>query len=32
MLNGSSGVCVLAKSTQTSVLPVDVGIDFPRRR
>lgn len=27
MLNGSSGVCVLAKSNHTSVLPVDVGID-----
>lgn len=27
MLNGSSGVCVLAKSNQTTVLPVDVGIN-----
>lgn len=27
MLKGTSGVCVLAKTNQTSVLPVDIGID-----
>lgn len=27
MLKGSTGVCVLARNSQTSVLPVDIGID-----